>query len=431
MNKPLMQGLSLRQQQRQKMAQQIQLGISLLPLNNAQLQRYLALQVQHNPALGWRPGSVPAAASPSADGASAHDIALATHAAKPSLQEHLLQQLYQQPISDEQMLLAEIIVDALDEDGYLSASLRELRATNSQQPDLPSATEQQWQQALALVQSLEPMGVAATDLVDCLRLQLLQEAASPQRELALKLIHEDLKLLAGGASATLAARHNSDTDSVAAALQMIRTLEPKPGRPFAASAAPVQADAEIVQQDEQLDVRLLQPASASIELHNNAEASVAQRQAAQHLLQALQLREQNLYNIISAAASQQAAMLINHDATLTRPLTQTDLATRLGLHPSTISRAVRSRYALWRGKLLPLRKLFSHQLIDQHGKTMAAAAIKATLEQIVATELPDKPYTDAALQQQLAENGFTLARRTVAKYRQQLQIPAAHQRRAS
>ena len=279
-----------------------------------------------------------------------------------------MQQLYQQPISDEQMLLAEIIVDALDEDGYLSAPLRELRAANSQQPDLPSATEQQWQQALALVQSLEPMGVAATDLVDCLRLQLLQEAASPQRELALKLIHEDLKLLAGGASATLAARHDSDTDSVAAALQMIRTLEPKPGRPFAASAAPVQADAEIVQQDEQLDVGCCSRPAPASNCTTTPAASAAQRQAAQQLLQALQLREQNLYNIISAAARQQAAMLINHDATLTRPLTQTDLAAHLGLHPSTISRAVRSRYALWRGKLLSLRKLFSHQLIDQHGK---------------------------------------------------------------
>jgi RNA polymerase sigma-54 factor len=191
----------------------------------------------------------------------------------------------------------------------------------------------------------------------------------------------------------------------------------------------IQADAEILQQGEQLQIRLLQPASEAIELRSTASASAAQRQAAKQLLQALQLREQNLYNIISAAAEQQIDMLMSQDQTRAKPLSQADLAAQLGLHPSTVSRAVRTRHVLWRGQPLPLRSLFSHGLVTADGDSVASMAIKATLRQIVAAEPANKPYSDAKLQQMLARQGYSIARRTVAKYRQLLGLPASHQRR--
>jgi len=428
MNQPMKPGLALRLQQRQKLAQQVQLSISLLPLNGQQLQRYLQLRLQDNPALGWRSGNLPAATA-GIDSAAVHDIALATHAATPSLSEHLLQQLYLHDCADELKLLAEIIIDALDEDGYLPLALADLRAAHMALPDLPSTPTALWQQALQLVQSLDPAGIAAADLADCLRLQLLQEPASSQRELALQLINDDLQELATAESTQLAARHGCEVAAIKQAVQMIRSLEPKPGRPFAAVADVVQADAEILQQAGQLQVRLLQPASEAIELRNSARASAAQRQAARQLLQALQLREQNLHNIISAAAEQQVDMLMTQDQTRAKPLSQTELAAQLGLHPSTISRAVRTRHVLWRGKLLPLSSLFSHSLTTADGNSVASMAIKATLQQIVAAEPANKPYSDTKLQQMLARQGYTIARRTVAKYRQLLGLAASHQRR--
>jgi len=428
MNTRMAPGLSLRLQQRQKMAQQVQLSLRLLPLNQSQLQRYLSQQLRSNPALGWRTGSLPAAAGSATT--SAHDIALATHVGTATLHEHLLQQLYQHPASDELKLLAEIIIDALDEDGYLTQPLATLRAEQQTQQALHAIPLRHWQQALQLVQALEPAGVAASDLSECLRLQLQLEPDSPQRQLAWHLINDDLQQLAAADVAELATQQHSDPATVTQALQLIRSLEPKPGRPYAAAADLVQADAEITQAaDSQLQVRLLQPASEQLELLSTARASAAQRQAARQLLQALQLREQNLYNIISTAAALQADMLIAQDQTLTRPLTQAELATRLGLHPSTVSRAVRTRHVLWRGQLMPLRHLFSRAVDTADGDSVATTAIKAALQQLVDADSPEQPASDQQLQHRLAELGYPIARRTVAKYRQQLGIAPAHRRR--
>jgi RNA polymerase sigma-54 factor len=425
-----MQGLSLQLRQRQKLAQQVQLSLKLLPLSAAQLHNHIRHQLRCNPALVWRGGS---AGGGSGQGQSAFDVALATTASTASLSEHLLQQLYQQQVSDAITLLAEIIIDELNEDGYLRQSLAQLQRdyVAAMQPSL--ATQSNWNVALQLVQSFEPAGVAAVDLRDCLRLQLIQQPDSSTRQLALQLLAKDLQQLARPDFEALASRYHCRLAQAEAALQLIRSLEPKPGRPFASAAAAVQADAEIIARGDQLDVKLLQNISGELDYQTRSAATPAQRQAAKQLLQALQLREQNLYNIISATVHRQQAMLRQLDRTLMQPLSQAELAQHLRLHPSTISRAVRTRYLLWQGELLPLQSLFSHavsQSAKQNSMQPAAAgeAIKATLQQLVKAEPEHKPLTDVQLQVQLATAGYHIARRTVAKYRQQLQIPTASQR---
>lgn len=433
----LNQRISQRQQLRQQqvLAPQLQLAMQLLPLNTAQLATYLHQQVNANPALEWRP---------SAGGGeiSAFDVALATQAPDTGLSDHLLWQLQLETVSDPVRQCAEVIIDALNSDGYLRAGLR----ATAEQAALPDLSDKHWRQALLLIQSFEPTGVGARNLSECLRLQLEQNhPGHPQLTLALLLAAEYLTSLARPDIGELAAQTGQDRQAVSTALELIHSLNPRPGAAFDDTPADyIRPDVRFVRTAQSnsegqpvFAVELLQSYSRQIQLGDAGGGSSTQRREARSLLSALALREQSLLRVCELLARAQAGFLAEGPAAM-RALTRAQVAEELGLHPSTVTRTLQGKYAETPAGVTPLSEFFSVALNSPAGTPLrpgeseqapAAAAARARLAALIDNEDPRRPLADAELCRRLRQAGFPLARRTVVKYRQQLGIENSRKRR--
>ncbi len=445
------------QQLRQQMlAPQLQLAMQLLPLGAAQLGAYLRQQIDNNPALDWRSKtSSHSQISGDPSARSAIDIALATTAQTTGLNDHLLWQLQLEVVNDQLRECAEIIIDALDRDGYLRTQLSALQ----QQLDHTGITDvgkQLWDAALKLIQAFEPTGVGARNLAECLCLQLEQNHAGDTHQvLAVQLVEQHLDELARPDVNVLAAQLNCDAEDIAAAVALIHSLNPRPGRAFDDSPATyIQPDLRFVPDsgnnhlasgsdhtqtgDTVFSAELIHPFSQHLQLSDQSTGSAAQRREAQSLLSALALREQSLLRVGMLLARYQAGFL-THGVDAIRALTRVQVAEQLELHPSTITRALQDKYAETPSGIIPLKDFFSTALkkpathtplrAGQSDQPPAAAAARARLLTLINNEDPHKPLSDAQLCRRLHQAGFPLARRTVVKYRQQLGIENSRKRR--
>lgn len=426
-------GIQLGQQQRlsqQMLAPHLQLTMQLLPMNTIQLSRYLQQQLDHNPFLGWR-------SSTASTSSSAFDVALATATQQNDLTDHLLQQLHLENIADSIKQCAEIIIDALDQRGYFLNELPELYALLNHEPGIKPS---HWQQALTVIQTLEPTGVGARHLVECLRLQLEQShLGHAQQTQALTIVEHHLQALRQPDIQALASQLNCDPHDISLAIELIQSLNPRPGLAYSNNHAEyVRADLKFSANGEQPDqpsfsVELLNAFSQQLLVHDKSatQAAGAQRQAALSLVSALMLREQSLLRVGQQLAKQQAAFLAQGPAAI-RPLTRQHIAEQLNLHPSTVTRTLQGKYADTPNGLTPLKDFFSTALINPNkpdSEPVAATAARAHLNQLIANENPLKPLSDAQLCRQLQADGFPVARRTVMKYRQQLGLANSRVRR--
>ncbi len=442
----LAQRLGQQQQLRQQqLSPQLQLTMQLLPLNSIRLAGYLQQQLNSNPWLSWRGQSSAGSGTGSSTGSSAHDVALATHAAATGLQDHLLWQLRLEPITDELQLCAEIIIDELDRDGYLRSSLNELAEQLGEQ----APAQHCWQQALNLIHSFEPTGAGARNLRECLRLQLEQNhPAHPHQALALRLTDQYLDELARLANPALRAHCATQLDcqpaDIAAALELIHALNPRPGLMFDDSPnLYIRPDLRFVRGSghhhnglPRYAAELVNPFSNQLQLSDSG-GNATQRREAQALLAALGLREQSLLRVGQLLAEHQAGFLQQGEAVL-RPLTRVQVAEQLGLHPSTVTRALQDKYADTPQGLLPLKDFFSVPLsaskttpvrAGESTEPRSAGAARARLAALISNEDPQQPLSDARLCRRLQQAGFAVARRTVVKYRQQLGIENSRKRR--
>lgn len=446
------------QQLRQQMlAPQLQLAMQLLPLGAAQLGAYLRQQIDNNPALDWRSKSTERSSTggdPTAR--SAIDIALATTAQTTGLSDHLLWQLQLEVVNDQLRERAEIIIDALDRDGYLRIQLTELQQ-QLDHTEMTDAAKQLWHAALSLIQAFEPTGVGARNLAECLRLQLEQShAGDTHQALAIQLVEQHLGELARPDVNVLAAQLNCDAQDVVTAVALIHSLNPRPGLAFDASPATyIQPDLRFVAHsssannlepesdhvqtsDKVFSAELIHPFSQHLQLSDPSTSNAAQRREAQSLLSALALREQSLLRVGMLLARYQAGFL-THGVAAIRALTRVQVAEQLELHPSTITRALQDKYAETPDGVIPLKDFFSTALkkpatdaplrAGQSDQPPAAAAARARLLTLINNENPNKPLSDAELCRRLHQAGFPLARRTVVKYRQQLGIENSRKRR--
>jgi len=414
------------------LAPQLQLTMQLLPLNCADLYAYLQQQLQHNPILNWRTNSN--------SSQSAFDVALATQHKQSQLTDHLLLQLGLEYVTDEQHQCAEIIIDALDHDGYLRISINELKQQNLSL----AAAHNDWQQALQLVHSFEPTGVGARNLIECLSLQLEQNfAGDAHQKLALQLVEQHLQSLAKPDIPALAEALASHTANIDQAIQLIHGLNPRPGSLF--EHAPIdyirpdlRFTRTLKSHHEPVFIAELSHAfSGQIEIQDSGTSS--QLRQAKALLSALSMREQSLLRVGEFLASHQSAFL-EHGVSAIRPLTRLQLAEHVNLHPSTVTRALQGKYAETSRGIISLKQFFSvaltgkstrHTSLDQTKHLPAAAAALAQLEQLIKDEDRKKPLSDNELCQQLQQAGFPVARRTVVKYRQLLGIENSRKRRNS
>lgn len=451
---------------------QLRQAIHLLQLSSAELETEVAAAVASNPLLDWAEDSDVNEGGQEAPLAQPHDeaaVPVATHedgwehdpepwpnpagsggsraddrdseqsAGEDSLHDHLLWQLHLGHFSPRDTRIGVALIDAIDDDGYLRENLAELLA--SLRPELDVGMEDALP-VLHRIQQFDPVGVAARDLGECLLLQLRAlPADTAGREVALLLTREALQRLPKLGLAGICQHAGCSQDAAEAAVQLLRSLNPRPGAQYGAlpSGSYVAPDCVIWRQQGLWHVALEAGAIPKVAIQReyqqllrhtggaDADYLRGHLQEARWLLKGLESRAETLQRVVRCLVKEQTGFLEFGPQAL-RPLTLRNVADVLGLHESTVSRAVARKYVRTPRGTLALRDFFASGIETDAGGSASSTAIQDRIRQLVAAENPRKPLSDARLADTLKEEGVPVARRTVAKYREALQIPASHER---
>ncbi len=350
---------------------------------------------------------------------------------EPSLGASLHEQIDRQPMSDEERRLAHAIIDNLDDDGYFRMDPAELAEAENARPDAVVSVLER------IVQQLEPPGIGARSLIECLLLQL-EEDDEPTRLARRLLLHfaEHLHL----PDEDLAAMAECSIEELAAARARMRRLDPFPGHGLRGEA-PVYIEPEIVfRKTPSGDIEVDVPAAGARGLRINErwlehefegpdrEFMAQAMREARWLLSALDQRAETLMKVALCLARRQRAFL-EYGLFGLKPLTLQDVAEEVGLHESTISRVTSGKYALTPIGVVELKRFFSAGLPTRGGGTISVYRVQQRIRALIESEPAGRPISDQAIADRLRAEGIEIARRTVAKYREQLGLPPSSQRR--
>ncbi|MGB5939117.1 MAG: RNA polymerase factor sigma-54 [Rhodanobacter sp.] len=360
------------------------------------------------------------------------------NAAPETLQQHLLWQLNLASFTPRQHLIATVLIDALNPAGYLAEGLEAILAALPTDLDASIAEIEEVRRRL---QGFDPAGVGSLDLRDCLRVQLEQfDPDTPQRELALRIVDDELDLLARNDIARLARRLRANEDDVAAAAVLIRSLDPRPGA--ALDATPVEyvaPDVYALRDGTRWRVSLNPDAQPRLGLNQHYCGLIAQArgedaswmrgqlQEARWLIKSLESRAETLLKVAEAIVRRQSAFL-DYGPEAMHPLVLREVAEEVGMHESTISRVTTRKYMHTPRGTFELKYFFSSGVSTEDGGSASATAIQAMLRKLIDAEDPRKPLSDLAIAEELQRKGIQVARRTVAKYREGLRIPTSSER---
>ena len=363
-------------------------------------------------------------------------------AAGPTLQDHLRGQLAGMRLGPEDHAALHALIESLDDDGYLADSLEEIAAQLADSEDSREALLERLCCALRWLQSLEPLGVGARDLPECLTLQLRARPRSQAQAIAIIVCKQHLDLLARRDLKRLMAATGADEALVKQAQVMIVSCEPKPGRPFTRAVARLVVPDVIVQKvgrswrvalnaDVMPKLRINDLYAQAIKgQRRDAGAPLAARlQEARWFVKNVQQRFDTIARVSQAIVERQKAFF-THGAIAMKPLVLREIADELGLHESTISRVTTAKYMATPMGTFELKYFFGSGLATEAGGNASSTAVRALIKQLVAAEPEGKPLSDNQLAEMLAEQGITVARRTVAKYRDALKIAPANLRKA-
>lgn len=364
--------------------------------------------------------------------------ALDLMAAEPTLAAQLHAQLDLLSLPERDAVLARAIVESLDDDGYLRMALSEIVDL----ADLtPPATLQELKIALCRVQSLEPAGVAARSVAECLTLQLQGIDCPQTRSLAHTIVNEHMDSLARHDVAKLARVLQQPQEQVEAVCERIRRLDPRPGwRCGPAQVQYVVPDVIVRKVRGRWLVQLNSAVVPRVRM-NRVYAELFQRHRraddqalADHLKEArwtLRNVEQRFATIVQVAEAIVARQqrFLEHGPMAMRPMGLREIADELGLHESTVSRVTNNKFMMTPLGVYELKYFFSRALTTESGKTCSGTALRSLIKDMIEAESPDAPLSDADIARQLAQQGVRLARRTVTKYRQLLRIDPIERRR--
>src|SRR3989454_4283708 len=359
---------------------------------------------------------------------------------QPTLREHLREQLMISQMGERDRALAHMIIDSLDDDGYFKLSFEELAALVPPEHDVRA---EDFGAALKLVQSLDPAGVAARNLEECLELQLLVlDENLPGRECALAMVRgKHLQLLGNREWARLQHAVGCDESTLHTARGLIRTLDPKPGHRFGPPEARYVVPDVIVRKVRERWVATINPASlprvrlnrAYAEALHNRNASnqslSRQLQEARWLLRSIEQRFATIQRVADAIVARQRGFFEYGEVAM-KPLTLKLIAGELGLHESTVCRVTNNKYMATPRGLLEFKHFFSRRLATESGGAASATAVRAVMKELIAAEDPRAPLSDAELARLLAQQGLRVARRTITKYRALMRLPSVDVRRA-
>ena len=356
----------------------------------------------------------------------------------PTLRDHLNQQLTLTGIGERDRALVALLIDVLDEDGYLTQPLEEIVALFSAeaQVDLEELAI-----ALKHLQNLEPAGVGARSPAECLLLQLRTLGAHPACALATQIAGKHLPLLAGRDYARLRALTGAQEEELRAAQKLIQSLNPRPGAAFARVESRYMIPDVIVRKHRNVWRASLNPealprlrinrlyADLAGSARNGANALASQLQEARWLIKNVQQRFDTILRVSQAIVDRQRHFF-EHGEVAMRPLVLREIAETLGLHESTISRVTTQKFMATPRGTFELKYFFSSHLATDAGGATSSTAIRALIRQLVGAEDARAPLSDARIAQILGQQGIVVARRTIAKYRESLQIPPVNQRRS-
>jgi len=361
-------------------------------------------------------------------------------AATPTLHEHLLEQLSLMPLSERDQRIALFLVDAINDDGYLEPSLEELAAMLTEESEIDIL---ELQTALKLVQHLDPPGIGARNLAECLSLQLQAlPPETPHLEIARAVAEQHLPVLATRDYAKLRKLLHCDDETLRIVQQLITQLNPRPGSKFTHIASEHYIQHEIVVKkvkgiwiaslnDEVVPKLRINQLYAGILKRNRDSSSqylMSQMQEAKWMIKNIQQRFSTILRVSQAIVDRQRNFF-EHGEVAMRPLVLREIADELGLHESTVSRVTTRKYMLTPRGVYELKYFFGSHVATESGGACSATAIRALIKQMVSEENSKKPLSDNQITDILSKQGIVVARRTIAKYRESLQIPPANQRK--
>jgi len=356
-----------------------------------------------------------------------------------TLQELLLEQLDLAKLSPIDMAIARVIADAINDDGYLQDNLEDIAASLKPEIDASAADVER---VLGAVQCLEPAGVGARNLAECIILQLRQlDPETPCRQLAIRIAGDHLDLMAGQQFSLLRRHLRCGDAELELALALVRSCHPRPGSTVSSGCAEyVIPDVFVRRNGHGWIVEINQATVPKVRV-NQSYANLVSRSAdhamlrtqlqeARWLLRSLEIRNETLLKVARCIVQRQAGFFELGEEAM-QPLILKDVAEAVEMHESTISRVTTAKYMHTPRGVFEFRYFFSSHVAAADGTEMSSTAIRAKIKKLIAQEDPDSPLSDSRLAEVLSQEGIPVARRTVAKYREAMQIEPSNERKRS
>ena len=356
----------------------------------------------------------------------------------PSLADHLEWQLHMSPIAEDVCDVAIAVIGNLNADGRLNATNEEIAA-------MGPWTEELVEHARQTVMRLDPVGCGARDVRECLLVQL--EVRGETNRLAARLINDHLNDLQQHKLPHLSKQIGIEVDTLLSEVQFIRTLDPYPGRRYS-SEEPILITPEIYiekldENDEDYVIYFADDGSPRLRVSQHYQSMLSQgavsnetksfirekMRSAVDLLRNIEHRRQTIYKVVESIVNRQRDFL-DHGVQHLKPMMLKDIAEDIGMHLSTVSRVVNRKYAHTPQGVIELRRFFTEGMLNEEGEEISTRIIKLQIKKLIEEEDSRNPITDDQVVKILAKDGIKLSRRTVAKYRDQMQIPGSRERRA-
>ena len=358
-----------------------------------------------------------------------------------TLQDYLLWQMRLTPFSEQDAAIALAIIDSIDESGYLSDSLNDIQQAVGTEDELIEMDE--IEAVLKRIQHFDPIGVAARSVQECLLIQLSQfSAGTPWLAEARQVIKDHMDLLGARDYRNLARKLQLKEAELKDVLQLIQTLEPRPGsRVMPSESTYVIPDVAVLKKNGRWVVELNPDAMPKIRI-NETYASMARHarnssdsqfirshlQEAKWFIKSLESRNETLLKVANCIVKQQQDFFEYGEEAM-KPMVLNDVAEEVEMHESTISRVTTQKYMHTPRGIFELKYFFSSHVNTDSGGECSSTAIRALIKKLVAAENPAKPLSDSKIADLLTEQGIMVARRTIAKYRESLSIPPSSQRK--
>lgn len=380
------------------------------------------------------------ATSYSASESSARDVTETVTVSGENLQEHLLWQLEMTNLSETDRLIAHTVIDAIDEDGYLTIGTEDIRKSIGENPVVEA---DEIEAVIHRIQQLDPIGVCARDLQESLLLQLGQcEAAAPWRNEALALVRDHFTLLSNRDYNRIASKLRIEMDDLQQVVHLIQSLNPRPGSVYNTREPEyIIPDVYVFKKEGTWQVELNPDSMPKLRI-NAMYAGMIKRgsdsrennylrdnlQEARWFLKSLQSRHETLLKVASCIVERQKGFLEHGDEAM-RPMVLRSIADAIEMHESTVSRVTTRKYMHTPRGIYEFKYFFSSHVSTETGGECSATAIRAIIKKLVAAENPAKPLSDSKMASVLAAQGINVARRTIAKYRESLSISPSNERK--